>query len=102
MYVGRHHDNTHRVYFELNNKVVKFFNGKTGYKSVNKVLKKGIYYGVRMDIDGEGCGNTAGSSCGTSIGCYYSLGSCCCYTKGNCPSTDCNGNFFLSNCSWNY
>lgn len=103
MYVGRHHDNTHRVYFELNNKVVKFFNGKTGYKSVNKVLKKGIYYGVRMDIDSCDCGDTAGTTCGTSMGCYYSLSSACCYTKGNCPSTDCsNGSWILSNCSWNY
>jgi len=86
MYVGRHCDDTHRVYFELDNKIVKFFNGNVGYKSVSKVLKKGTYRSVRMDIDFAAyCGTT---SCGE---CLWDKSRWCCYTPTSCSNTDCDG-----------
>jgi len=54
VYVSRDKDNQHRVYFDLDNKIVNFFNDKTHYKSVSKILNKankGIINDVRMDID---------------------------------------------------
>lgn len=60
-YISKHNDNgNHKVFFELDNENVNFFNNKKGYKSVSNTLKEGIYYETRMDIDSGGCGTMPG------------------------------------------
>ena len=105
-YISKHNDDgNHKVFFELDNEIVKFFNNKKGYKSVSNTLKEGIYYETRMDIDGGGCGTMPYNPPGEYIefsypsacwgyGCYYqgycaSNGCFCCYNNANGCSDGC-------------
>ena len=106
-YISKHTDDSHRVFFELDNEIVKFFNNKKGYKSVSNTLKEGIYYETRMDIDGGGCGTMPSTqpcsndsyslppSC-LGAGCYYRWGcggsgcACCFNYAGGCQDACCN------------
>jgi hypothetical protein len=105
-HISKHTDDSHRVFFELDNKIVKFFNNKNGYKSVSKTLKEGIYYDVRMDIDSGVCGTMPGltgpRACWENP-CWYqvlcsSRGCACCFNDAHgCPNSYCQG-AFLGNC----
>ena len=107
-YISKHNDNgNHKVFFELDNEIVKFFNNKKGYKSVSNTLKEGIYYETRMDIDGGGCGTLPSTqpcsndhyslppSC-LGAGCHYRFlcsgsGCACCFNyAGGCQDACCN------------
>jgi hypothetical protein len=114
-YISKHTDDSQKVFFELDNEIVKFFNNKKGYKSVSKTLKEGIYYDVRMDIDDDGCGTMASTQCGDGRteklplaclgkGCYYRWGcegwACaCCFNKADgCPNSCCGFYTRLATC----
>jgi hypothetical protein len=119
--ISKHNDNgNHKVFFELDNEFVKFFNNKNGYKSVSNTLKEGIYYDARMDIDSGGCGTMPGPGNWTAEvqettfppacynqGCHWqgycsSNGCWCCknYVKEGCLDGCCSACSLLATCNY--
>jgi hypothetical protein len=118
--ISKHNDNgNHKVFFELDNEFVKFFNNKNGYKSVSNTLKEGIYYDARMDIDSGGCGTMPGPGKWTDTsqetlfppacyyqGCYWqgyasSNGWLCCKNKATgCADGCCSACTSLLTCNY--